>query len=142
MLDNIKWMGHDSFRISDGKKVIYIDPWNIKNPDKADIILITHDHYDHFSADDIKLLQNDKTTVVSTAKVINQCSGNKKVLLPEQKIDINGVNIEGVPSYNINKKFHPKDNKNLGFIITIDNIRIYHAGDTDFIPEMKELSRA
>jgi L-ascorbate metabolism protein UlaG (beta-lactamase superfamily) len=139
MIENIYWLGHASFKIVEKGKVIYIDPWKIKKPEEADIILVTHSHYDHFSPEDIKVLQGDRTIIVSTRNVIKQCSGNKKELLPGQKINIEDVGIEGVVSYNINKKFHPKEDNNLGFIITIDKIKIYHAGDTDFIPEMKEL---
>lgn len=140
MMENIQWLGHDSFKIKAGEKIIYIDPWKLENPEKADIILITHEHSDHFSPDDVKLIQSAGTTIISTAKVISRCSGNTIVLLPGNKIEIGNITIEGVPAYNVNKKFHPRENNNLGFIITFEGVRIYHAGDTDLIPEMKDFN--
>ena len=139
MLENIHWLGHDTFRINVGGKVVYFDPYKVENPVKADLILISHDHFDHFSIGDIKKLQGDKTVVVSTAKVIGGVTGKSKALKPGDAIEMDGVKIEAVPSYNVNKEFHPKSSGNLGFVVTIDGVRIYHAGDTDFIPEMKAI---
>lgn len=138
MNENIHWYKHDSFMVKAGGKVIYFDPWEIDNPEKADIILVTHEHFDHFSIEDIKKMQKEGTVIVSTQKVTSQCTGKTKAMLPGEKTEIDGITIEAVPSYNVNKKFHPKENKNLGFIVTVDGVRIYHAGDTDVIPEMKD----
>jgi len=138
--ENIKWLGHDTFRIEYFKKIIYTDPFKISRNEKADIILITHEHYDHFSKDDIAKISGENTVIISTPKVIEQCkSGKKTALLPGESTEIDGIKIEAIPAYNINKRYHPMEDKKLGFIINLGNMRIYHAGDTDLIKEMEKL---
>lgn len=136
IVKNIKWLGHDTFRVESDGKVIYTDPYEIKNPEEADIILITHDHFDHLSVSDIKKLQGDKTTVVVTQDGAKKIKGNVKIIKTGDKINVGGIDIEAVPAYNTNKNFHPKANGWVGYIFTVDGNRIYIAGDTDFIPEM------
>jgi len=136
MLENIKWLGHDSFKIT-GEKVIYTDPFQIKKPDKADIILVTHEHYDHFSPDDIKKLLAPHTVIVLPKDCSGKIKAKEVIVKPGDKITIEGVEIEVVPSYNLNKKFHPKEKGWVGYIFTVMGKRIYIAGDTDYIPEMK-----
>ncbi|MBS3102871.1 MBL fold metallo-hydrolase [Candidatus Woesearchaeota archaeon] len=132
----IKRLGHATFKIH-GSKIIYIDPWKLSQNDKADIILISHGHYDHLSKDDIAKIRHEKTWVIAAKDIADDV--NARGIAPGQKIEANGVKIEGVPAYNINKKFHLKENKWLGFVIEIDGKRIYYAGDTDNIPEMADL---
>jgi L-ascorbate metabolism protein UlaG (beta-lactamase superfamily) len=136
MVNNIYWLGHDTFKII-GEKVIFTDPFKIKKKDAADIILITHDHYDHCSLEDIKKIQGPNTTIVATADCAKKLSGSIKVVKPGDKINVSGIEIEAVPSYNTNKQFHTKDKGWVGYIFTISKQRIYIAGDTDYIPEMK-----
>ncbi|MEW6410657.1 MAG: MBL fold metallo-hydrolase [Nitrospirota bacterium] len=136
MLKNITWLGHDTFKIVD-EKTIYTDPFQIKKSDTADIILITHEHYDHCSPEDVKKIQGPNTTIVTTADCARKLRGNIKTVKPGDRINVSGVEIEAVPSYNINKPFHPKANGWVGFIFIVQGQRIYIAGDTDYIPEMK-----
>lgn len=136
MIENIKWLGHDTFKIT-GEKIIYTDPFQIKKPDRADIILITHEHYDHFSPEDIKKLLGDNTVVVLTGDCSGKIKAKQIVVKPGDKINVEGVEIEAVPSYNTNKKFHPKEKGWVGYIFKVMGKRIYLAGDTDCIPEMK-----
>jgi len=133
----IVWLGHDGFRI-DAAKTIYIDPYEIAGGKKADIILITHEHFDHCSPDDVAKIQQPETVIVTEKDSAKKLSGNVKVVSPGDSLTVDGVKIEAVPAYNVDKDFHPKANGWLGFIVEIEGARIYHAGDTDFIPEMRD----
>jgi L-ascorbate metabolism protein UlaG (beta-lactamase superfamily) len=139
MVENIRWLGHDTFKII-GEKIIYTDPFKIKGRDAADIVLITHGHHDHCSPDDVKRIQGPDTVIVATADCAKNITGKVKIVKPGDKITVQGVDIEAVPSYNTNKKFHPKANGWIGYIFTIKGQRIYLAGDTDYIPEMKNFN--
>ncbi len=136
MIKNIYWYGHDTFKII-GEKIIYTDPYKIKKKDLADIILITHDHYDHLSVDDLKKVQGPNTVIIAPPDCAKKITGNVRIIKPGDKINVSGVEIEAVPAYNTNKQFHTKDKNWVGYIFTSNNQRIYIAGDTDYIPEMK-----
>lgn len=140
MLDKITWLGHASFKIKN-KKTIYFDPFQLKGkPEPADIIFISHEHYDHCSEEDIKKIQKESTILIGPKDALEKLSGkNKKEVKPYDRLEIEGYRIETIPAYNIDKEFHPKEKNWVGFIVEIDGKRIYHAGDTDFIPEMKDL---
>ena len=144
------WLGHDGFRIvgNNNKKTIYIDPFQIQkaqqNKNDADILLISHNHFDHLSMEDLKHVISPNTTIVAARECIEQLKGIRvkelKDVRPGDKLEIEDIPIEIVPAYNTNKKFHPKDDEKVGFIFTINNQRIYHSGDTDIIPEMKSVN--
>ncbi|MBI5639212.1 MAG: MBL fold metallo-hydrolase [Nitrospirae bacterium] len=136
MVKNIHWLGHDTFRIA-GEKIVYTDPFKIKKSDTADIILITHEHYDHCSPEDVKKIQGKDTVIVAPADCAAKLTGHVKIIKPGEKMDIQGIKIEAVPAYNTNKKFHTKDRGWVGYIFTLSGGKIYIAGDTDYIPEMK-----
>jgi L-ascorbate metabolism protein UlaG (beta-lactamase superfamily) len=133
---DIHWLGHDTFKIQ-GEKVIYTDPFKIKGKDAADIILITHDHFDHCSEKDMKAIQGAGTVIVAPPSCAKGLTGNVKVVKRGDTINVNGIAIEVVPAYNVNKEFHPKAADGVGYIFTVKGQRIYLAGDTDHIPEMK-----
>jgi L-ascorbate metabolism protein UlaG (beta-lactamase superfamily) len=135
----LQWFGHASFRISSGSDVIYIDPWKLKEtPHDATVVLVSHSHYDHYSAGDIAKVSGMTTKLVAAGDVI-QKQGKGQALKPGQSVDINGIKITGVPAYNPAKQFHPRSNNWLGFVIEIAGKRIYYAGDTDATDEMKAL---
>jgi L-ascorbate metabolism protein UlaG (beta-lactamase superfamily) len=136
MLDRIHWLGHDSFRIT-GDRTIYLDPFQIENGPTADLVLLTHAHRDHCSPDDIAKIAGPKTILVGTADTLEKLPGTKRVIKVGDTLTLGGVIVEAVPAYNIGKAFHPKENGWVGFILTVEGVRIYHAGDTDSIPEMK-----
>jgi L-ascorbate metabolism protein UlaG (beta-lactamase superfamily) len=136
LLEGITWLGHASFRIKAPQGVIYIDPWKLKDGEPADLILITHGHHDHFSPEDVAKIRTADTMVVSVADVTRRLRGNVKTVKAGDKLTVRGVQIEVVPAYNPAKQFHPKAAGGVGYIITAGGRRIYHAGDTDAIPEM------
>ncbi|GAB6184331.1 MBL fold metallo-hydrolase [Thermodesulfovibrio hydrogeniphilus] len=141
ILENIHWLGHDTFKFV-GEKVIITDPFKLKKNDYADIILISHPHFDHCSPEDVKKLQSQDTIIVTTPDCASKLTGNIRIVKPGDKIKVKGVDIEVVPAYNVVKerlKFHPKANEWVGFVFTIKGNRIYFPGDTDFIPEMKDI---
>lgn len=138
MVDKIDWLGHDAFRIN-GSKVIYLDPFRITGGKVADVILITHAHDDHCSPDDVRKVQGEQTIVIGTQDCLAKLSGHTRAIAPGETISLDGVTITAVPAYNTNKKYHPKQAGWVGYLITIDGVTIYHAGDTDRIPEMKGL---
>jgi len=141
-------IAHDTFRIQ-GSKVIYTDPFKVTRRDEADIVLISHEHFDHLSLEDLHKVTTTKTTVVASLGCQDGLKHLKaketKFLEPGEKISVDKVEIEAVPVYNVNKfrepgkPFHPKEAKMLGFEFVMDGTRVYFAGDTDFIPEMKSI---
>jgi len=139
MIDKIHWLGQAAFFI-DGKTKIYIDPYRIKEGlAKADIILITHSHPDHCSSEDIKKIYKSDTLIVGPRAIAAELSWPVKTIRPKESLEVKEVGIEAVYAYNPRKNFHPKSEANLGYILSIDKTRIYHAGDTDYIPEMKQI---
>ena len=145
MLENIQVLCHSSIKINEGK-VIYFDPFKInENYNDADIIFITHDHYDHYSEEDIdKVIKKDTVIVVPDGiqtKLLKKGikSANIIIVEPEKTYMTKGIKFDTVPAYNTNKAFHPKENGWIGYILEIDNIRYYIAGDTDITEENKKV---
>jgi L-ascorbate metabolism protein UlaG (beta-lactamase superfamily) len=134
----IVWLGHDAFRV-DGGKTVYFDPYGISGGPKADLVLISHDHFDHCSPEDVAKIQQEGTVIVTEKDSAKKVSGDVRVLKPGESVVLGDVKVEAVPSYNTDKDFHPRDKGWLGFVLEMDGARIYHAGDSDFIPEMKGL---
>jgi L-ascorbate metabolism protein UlaG (beta-lactamase superfamily) len=140
---SIAWLGHAGFRV-EGSRIIYFDPWEVSGP-PADLIFITHDHYDHCDPPTIKALCGPATRLITepaAAALLRRAgfdSANLTVLEPGDSLELAGVGIEAVPAYNLDKNFHPRAKNYLGFVITLDGRSFYHAGDTDFIEEMKNI---
>lgn len=140
VLDNLRWLGHDGFCLVAGGKTIYFDPYEISDDcGPADIILVTHEHYDHCSLADIKKIRQKNTVLVTEKKAAAKAGGKTVVLAPGDRHEIDGIVIEAVWAYNLDKKFHPREKNWVGFVVTVDGVRLYHAGDTDHIPEMKDI---
>ncbi len=139
MVENISWLGHDSFRLK-GEQVVYIDPWKLSpEAELADVVLVTHEHRDHFSKDDIARISKADTVVVGPPAVAQQLGPKTVTAKPGDVLDVAGLTIEVVPAYNLNKRFHPKTAGHVGYIVRLAGKRIYHAGDTDETPEMARI---
>jgi len=143
----IHWLGHDAMRVDAGDVVIYFDPWQLgDDPREADLVLITHDHRDHCSPEDVEAVCKEGTEIVTVAAAAKKLPGKTiHEVRPGASLTVKGITVETVPAYNTNKfrspgvPFHPKEAGYVGFVITVDGVRIYHAGDTDVIPEMEGL---
>lgn len=140
MTVKITWLGHASFKIEseEGLKV-YLDPWKIKTKDEADLIFVTHSHYDHLSPDDVSKIQGKATTILVSTDGVGKLRGEVRAVKPGDNLSLKGVNVRTVPAYNLNKPYHPKENGWVGYFFEIGMVSVYHAGDTDFVPEMNDL---
>lgn len=157
----LKWLGHSGFLIKNSApdqvglkegvlspegKTIYIDPYNIKeDSEKADIILLTHSHYDHCSIADIEKVVQEGTQIISPADCQSKITRfdvpiEMHVVEPGQEVNLGNIKISVLPAYNVDKHFHPKDEGWVGYLIKVGDVLIYHAGDTDVIPEMQKLT--
>ncbi len=142
MLENIQVLYHSSIKINKAK-VIYIDPFKIEDDSHdADIIFITHSHYDHYSEEDIKKIIKENTKIIVTNDLKEKAesitnSENLIVVQPNEKYCVEGINIETIPAYNTNKQFHPKQNNWVGYVIELNGLKYYIAGDTDITDENK-----
>lgn len=142
----IIWTGHAGFKITYESKKIYIDPYKLskehENVSDADIVLITHNHFDHLSIEDLKNIVSETTVIVSAQECLSQLKSlNVKESIgidPRNSVKLNDLKIETVHAYNVDKEFHPKNDKKIGFIVEFGNDRLYHIGDSDIIPEMKD----
>jgi L-ascorbate metabolism protein UlaG (beta-lactamase superfamily) len=147
LLEGVEWLGHAGFRIAVGKAHVYIDPYRVGHvPDelKADLILITHSHYDHFSPQDLEVLTKPHTRVIAPPAVAERLEGEVTSVQPGDVVEthVPGVDVRAVPAYNTSKRdgegrpFHPREAGCVGYELNIRGERLYHAGDTDVIPEM------
>ena len=142
-LKGLTWFGQSAFRLERGNVVLYLDPWKEpKEAHDADLVFITHPHFDHLDPTDVAKVIKKDTIIVTVADCVAKLKEADlgvtiREVKPGDTLSLKGVKISVVPAYNINKKFHPKQSQWAGFILEIDGDRIYHAGDTDFIPEMR-----
>ncbi len=150
LLDSLEWLGHSGFRVDvRGGATIYIDPYRVDEGPEADLILITHDHYDHFSPQDVERLSGPDTWVVAPAAVAERVGGRVSSIAPGEVLEldpISGVEVAAVAAYNTSKRdrdgrlFHPRGAGCVGFDLNVRGERLYHSGDTDVIPEMDQVA--
>jgi len=145
LIDAVEWLGHSGFRVRAGGKTIYIDPYRVGDGPKADLILITHGHYDHFSPLAVERLSHERTWLVGPPSVAERVGGRVVSLAPGETVErdlARGVDITAVAAYNTSKRdaagnvFHPREAGWLGYDLNVRGERLYHSGDTDVIPEM------
>jgi L-ascorbate metabolism protein UlaG (beta-lactamase superfamily) len=150
-LGSVKWFGHASFMFTDkasGNRIYYVDPFEFKSDgkEKADVIFITHAHYDHCDPDSVKKILKPETVIVVPGGCKEKLKVNAEFIdaVPNKEYDVKGFKFRTVPAYNVKPdrlQYHPKSNSWVGYIFSLNNQTIYHAGDTDFIPEMKQLGK-
>ncbi|MDZ7338757.1 MAG: MBL fold metallo-hydrolase [candidate division KSB1 bacterium] len=147
----VHWYGHASFRLQDGDSQIYIDPWKVPaNAPLADIVLVTHSHFDHYAPATIARLVKGNTRLIAPPDVIAQAQKTRDLdalrqkreslipISPGDTVSIGGIQIVAVPAYNVGKEFHKRENRWVGYVVRLQRGEVvYHAGDTDFIPEMR-----
>lgn len=144
--ENLLWYGHATFSLEEDQRIYFIDPFELKSAKgKADIVFITHAHFDHCSIDDIKKILKKDTLVVSSPGCIEKLGLDKvKIVEPNASFSIGSVSVKTIPAYNLNParlNYHPRKNNWVGYIVTVGGKTIYHAGDTDFVPEMKSIGK-
>lgn len=147
----ISWLGHDGFKWEHEGTVIITDPFKLTKDHKADIVITSHEHYDHCSPDDLPKVVGEETTIVappSCKETIEKVGAKAVYLKPGEETELEGIRIKAVPAYNINKfrspgqPFHPKESGHIGVLVTFnDGTTFYHTGDADHIPEMKNLGK-
>ena len=150
LIDAIDWLGHAAFRITVGRAVVYIDPYRVADEaPPADLILITHGHYDHFSPQDVERLSKRETWLVGPAAVAERVRGQVHRIGPGEALDdelVRGLHVSAVAAYNTSKRdadgnpFHPRDAGWVGYELNVRGERVYHSGDTDVIPEMDSVT--
>src|ERR687887_553908 len=146
LIDAVEWLGHSGFRIRAGRATICIDPYRAAAGPPADVIFITHGHYDHFSPQDVERLKHDATIVVAPAPVAERLTGQVHSIAPGEVLELGRIDVRAVAAYNTSKRdaagnpFHPREAGWVGYELRIGGERLYHSGDTDVIPEMDEVA--
>ena len=141
----VKWLAHAGFQIKANGKIVYVDlEKHGEAAEKADLILVTHSHSDHCDQDKIKNVRKKDTVIIAPEDCVSTIGGSVKSLKPGEEISVGNIRVKAVEAYNYKrfrspgKPFHPKG-FGVGYLITTEGKTIYHAGDTDFIPEMRQL---
>lgn len=150
LADAVEWLGHSGFRVSAPGVTVYIDPYRVTDAaPRADLILVTHGHYDHFSPRDIQALSDRRTRLIAPAAVAERVGGRVLSIAPGEVIEpehTRGLSVRAVAAYNTSKRdadgrpFHAREAGWVGYDLNIRGERLYHAGDTDVIPEMDEVT--
>lgn len=145
----IRWYGHDTFTLTHNDQTVCFDPYKLNKEISADIVLISHNHFDHLSNDDLNKVTSEKTVIVAAKECLEKIKAKNKEIIgldPNQEKTVEGIKIRTIPAYNIDKinpdtkkPFHPKEDNKVGFIVTINNTSFYHTGDSDNISDMNEL---
>ena len=139
MLEKFTWFKQSGYLWKGEGLTVYIDPWDLTTTEPADVIFITHAHFDHFSKDDIDKVRKAKTTVVAPRDVAQALGGDVKAVKPGDALQVSGIKVQAVPAYNVKPERlqnHPKANAWVGYILGLGPLRYYHAGDTDHAPEL------
>jgi L-ascorbate metabolism protein UlaG (beta-lactamase superfamily) len=142
MLERFTWFKQSAFLWRGDGLTVYIDPWGVTVDDPADVIFITHAHFDHYSQEDIEKVRKEGTRIVAPHDVARELSGNVVPVAPGDSVEVLGVKAQAVPAYNVVEErlqAHPKANNWVGYVLTLGDTVYYHAGDTDHAPELSEV---
>lgn len=144
MLERFTWLKNSAYRWDGDGITVYIDPWGVgEDAPAADVIFITHGHYDHYSPEDVERVRTKETQIVAPRDTANELSGNVQAIAPGDSIEAGGIKAQAVPAYNIAEDRldkHPKSNGWVGYILQLGDIGYYHAGDTDHINELETVA--
>ena len=142
MIDRFTWFKQSAFLWKGDGLNVYIDPWGVTTDDPADVVFITHAHFDHFSQEDIDRVRTGRTKLVAPHDVARELSGDVTPVRPGDSIEVAGIKVSAVPAYNVAEErleAHPKSNQWVGYVLTLGSNTYYHAGDTDHAPELDEV---
>jgi L-ascorbate metabolism protein UlaG (beta-lactamase superfamily) len=144
MLEKFTWYRQSAYKWSGDEITVYIDPWGVTRDkdEPADVIFITHAHFDHFQPEEIDKVRKPKTQIVAPHDVAKELGGNVKAVKPGDAFEVAGIKVEAVPAYNTHPERlqnHPKSNNWVGYILKLGDNRYYHAGDTDEFPELDRI---
>jgi L-ascorbate metabolism protein UlaG (beta-lactamase superfamily) len=143
MLEPFTWFRQSAMRFAGEGLTVYIDPWGTEAEREADVVFITHAHYDHFQLEEIERLSTPATKLVAPRDVAKELSGDVTPVAPGDSIEISGIPVQAVPAYNVHPDRldkHPRANRWVGYILELGGISYYHAGDTDHVPELDDVS--
>lgn len=142
MLDAFTWFKQSGYLWRGEGANVYIDPWEVTADDPADVIFITHAHFDHFSTDDIERLRKPSTRIVAPYDVARELSGDVVAVAPGDAFEVSGIKVQAVPAYNVAEErleAHPREKRWVGYLLDLRGVTYYHAGDTDHLPELEEV---
>jgi len=143
MLERFTWFKQAAFRWEGDGLTVYIDPWGIRDDDPpADVVFITHAHFDHFSQEDLERVRKEGTRFLAPHDVARELSGEVTPVAPGDSLEVRGIRVQVVPAYNVVEErleFHPKANRWVGYVLELGGATYYHAGDTDHAPELSEV---
>jgi L-ascorbate metabolism protein UlaG (beta-lactamase superfamily) len=144
LAQRVQWLGHAGFLIRAAGRTVYIDPYRSAGGPPGDVILITHDHFDHFSPEDVERLSRKGTRVIAPASVTEKLRGGAVSIAAGESVELDALEVTAIAAYNTNKlnsegkPFHPREAGGVGYLLRAGGERLYHSGDTDVIPEMDQ----
>ena len=142
MLTRFTWFRQSAYRFDGEDLTVYIDPWGVTDPTPADVVFITHAHFDHFSTEDLDKIRKEGTKIFAPVDVAEELSGDVVPVQPGDSVQAGSITGQAVPAYNVAEdrlEMHPKANKWVGYVLTLGGNTYYHAGDTDHLPELDEI---
>src|SRR5438046_5696488 len=142
MLDRFTWFKQSAYLWRGDGLNVYIDPWGVTDAVPADVVFITHAHFDHFNEEDLKKVVRRETSIVAPRNVAQELTGTVLPVGPGDSLEVAGIKVQAVPAYNVVEsrlEAHPRANQWVGYVLTLGDTTYYHAGDTDHAPELDDV---